>query len=170
MTNRPPAPRGSVVRAAEIPAERGAGGANVRTLLDTGGGGSGLVRQQVDMPPQSSFSGRAGEAGAIWFVIDGTGLLEINGQPGAPLRPDLGLRVPPGSDFLVLAGEDAELRLDLVSLPAATDASAAGSGPQGRPPRGRGPAASRFRRTADTEFPLPFRPRRRSAVAHQFHG
>src|SRR5260221_5073553 len=126
MTNRPPAQGGSVIRAAEIPAERGAGGANVRTLLDTGGGGPGLVRQQVDMPPQSSFSGRAGEAGALWFVIDGTGQLEINGQPGAPLRPDLGLPGPPGSDFLVLAGEDAELRLDLVSLPAATDAGAAG--------------------------------------------
>src|SRR5258708_9846514 len=100
MTNRPPAQGGSVTRAAEIPAERGAGGANVRTLLDTGGGGPGLVRQQVDMPPQSSFSGRAGEAGALWVVIHGTGQLEINGQPRAPRRPDPVLRAPPPSDFL----------------------------------------------------------------------
>src|SRR5258706_2889934 len=161
MINRPPAPRGSVVRAAEIPAERGAGGANVRTLLDTGGRGPGLVRQQVDMPPQSSFSGRAGEAGALWFVIDGTGLLEINGQPGAPLRPDLGLRVPPGSDFLVMAGEDAELRLDLVSLPAATDASAAGLGPHDGAPRGRGLPRCGAATTPGREVPVPFWPGRR---------
>jgi mannose-6-phosphate isomerase-like protein (cupin superfamily) len=170
MTNRPPASRGSVIRAAEIPAERGAGGANVRTLLDTGGGGPGLVRQQVDMPPQSSFSGRAGEAGALWFVIDGTGLLEINGQPGAPLRPDLGLRVPPGSDFLVLAGEDAELRLDLVSLPAAADASAAGSGPDDGALRSRDLAGCDVETTGDRQFRVLFGPDRDCAVATQFVG
>src|SRR5260221_8235903 len=158
MINRPPAPRGSVVRAAAIAAERGAGGANVRTLLNTAGRGPGLVRQQVDMPPQSSFSGRAGEAGALWFVIDGTGLLEINGQPGAPLRPDLGLRVPPGSDFLVLAGEDAELRLDLVSLPAATDASAAVAGPADGAPPGPGPAGPGRGATAGRGLPVPCGP------------
>src|SRR5258708_40245729 len=150
MTSRPPAPRGSVVRAEEIPAERGAGGASVRTLLDTGSGGPGLVRRRVDMPPQSSFPGRAGEAGEVWFVIDGRGQLDISGQPGAALRPDLGLWVPPGSDFLVLAGEDAELRLDLVSLPAAGEAGAARRAPAARArPRG-APAGRRAEANADT--------------------
>src|SRR5260221_2403993 len=170
MINRPPAPRGSVVRAAAIAAERGAGGANVRTLLNTAGRGPGLVRQQVDMPPQSTFSACAGDAAALGFVIDGTGLLETNGQPGAPLRPDLGLRVPPGSDFLVLAGEDAELRLDLVSLPAATDASAAGSGPDDGALRSRDLAGCDVETTGDRQFRVLFGPDRDCAVATQFVG
>src|SRR5260221_14643899 len=100
MTNRPPAPLGSVVRAAEIPAERGAGGANVRTLLDTGGRGSGLERQQVDIPPQTSFSGPAGVLGALLFVVAGTGLLAINRPPRGPLKAALSLRVTPRPQLL----------------------------------------------------------------------
>jgi hypothetical protein len=32
------------------------------------------------VPRQSSFAGRAGEAGDLWFVIDGIGQLDITGQ------------------------------------------------------------------------------------------
>src|SRR5260370_26181093 len=72
MTSRPPAPRGSVVRSEEIPAERGAGGASVRTLLDTGSGGRGLVRHQVDMPRLTSHSGTAGGAGEVGVLVAAT--------------------------------------------------------------------------------------------------
>jgi mannose-6-phosphate isomerase-like protein (cupin superfamily) len=170
MTSRPPAPRGSVVRAEEILAERGAGGASVRTLLDTGSGGPGLVRRRVDMPPQSSFSGQAGGAGEVWFVIDGRGQLNISGQPGAALRPDLGLWVPPGSDFQVLAGEDAELRLDLVSLPAVGEAGAQGPDPDAGALRSRDLADCEVETTGDRRFRVLFGPERGCAVATQFVG
>jgi mannose-6-phosphate isomerase-like protein (cupin superfamily) len=159
-----------VVRAEEIPAERGAGGASVRTLLDTGSGGPGLIRRRVDMPRQSSFSGRAGEAGELWFVIDGAGQLELTGQPGAPLRPDLGLLVPPASDFRVLAGEDAELRLDIVSLPALDEEGAAGSDPDGGALRSRNLADCEVETTGDRQFRVLFGPERDCEVATQFVG
>jgi mannose-6-phosphate isomerase-like protein (cupin superfamily) len=170
VTSLPPRAPGSVVSAAEIPAERGAGGASVRTLLDTGSGGPGLVRRRVDIPRQSSFSGRTGEAGELWFVIDGTGQLDITGLPGAPLRPDLGLFVPPGSDFRVLAGEDDELRLDLVSLPAFGDVSSAGSDPDGGALRSRDLADCEVETTGDRRFRVLFGPERGCAVATQFVG
>jgi len=159
-----------VVREKEIQAERGAGGASVRTLLDTGSGGPGLVRRRVDMPRQSSFSGRAGEAGELWFVIDGTGQLDITGQRGARLRPDLALLVPPGSDFRVIAGEDAELRLDLVSLPADGDVGAAGSDPDSGALRSRDLADCEVETTGDRQFRVLFGPERDCAVATQFVG
>lgn len=170
MTSRPPVPHASLVRAEEITAELGAGGATVRTLLDTGSGGPGLVRRRVDVPPQSSFSGQAGEAGEVWFVIDGLGQLDIGGQPRAPLRPDLGLLVPPGSDFRVLAGEGAELRLDLVSLPAVGEAGATGSDPAGGALRTRDLADCEVETTGDRQFRVLFGPERDCAVATQFVG
>jgi mannose-6-phosphate isomerase-like protein (cupin superfamily) len=159
-----------VVRAGEIRAQRDAGGATVRTLLDTGAGRPGLLRRGVDMPRQSSFSGRAGEAGELWFVIDGTGQLEITGQPGARLRPDVGLFVPPGSDFRILAGEDAELRLDLVSLPALGEAGSAGSDPEGGALLSRDLADCEVETTGDRQFRVLFGPERDCAVATQFVG
>ena len=170
MTSLPSAARGSVVRAEEVPAERGAGGASVRTLLDTGSGGPGLVRRRVDMPRQSSFSGRAGEAGELWFVIDGIGQLDVTGQPGAPLRPDLGLFVPPGSDFRVLSREDGELRLDIVSLPAIGEGGATGSDLAGGPLRSRELAGCEVETTGDRQFRVLFGPDRGCAVATQFVG
>jgi mannose-6-phosphate isomerase-like protein (cupin superfamily) len=170
MTSLPSAARGSVVRAEEVPAERGAGGASVRTLLDTGSGGPGLVRRRVDMPRQSSFAGRAGEAGELWFVIDGTGQLDVTGQPGAPLRPDLGLFVLPGSEFRVLAAEDGELRLDIVSLPGFGEGDVAGSDPTGGALRSRDLAGCEVETTGDRRFRVLFGPDRGCAVATQFVG
>ena len=170
MTSRGPAARGSVVRAEEVPAERAAGGASVRTLLDTGSGAPGLIRRRVDVPPQSSFSGRAGEAGELWFVIAGTGQLDITGHAGTPLRPDLGLWVPPGSDFRVLAGEGTDMRLDLVSLPASGEAGAAVSDPDAGPLRSRDLAGCEVETTGDRQFRVLFGPARDCAVATQFMG
>jgi mannose-6-phosphate isomerase-like protein (cupin superfamily) len=170
LTSLGPRTPGSVVRAAEIPAERDAGGASIRTLLDTGSDGPGLLRRRVDMPRKSSFSGRAGEAGELWFVIEGTGQLDITGQPGAPLRADRGLFVPPGTDFRVLAGEDAELRLDLVSLPAPGEAGAADSDPDGGALRSRDLAECEIETTGDRQFRVLFGPERDCAVATQFVG
>lgn len=170
MTSLPPRHWGSVVSAEEIPVERGAGGASVRTLLDTGSGGPGLVRRRVDVPRQSSFAGRAGEAGDLWFVIDGIGQLDITGQLSAPLRPDLGLWLPPGSDFRILTGEDAALRLDLVSLPATGEAGAAGTGPDHGALQCRDLAGCEVETTGDRQFRVLFGPERDCEVATQFVG
>src|SRR5262249_50169963 len=79
------------------------GGASVQILLDTGAGGPGLVRRRVEVPPGSSLSNAAGEAGDLWFVIDGTGTLEVDGQPPTLLLPDRALRVPANLAFRMLA-------------------------------------------------------------------
>jgi mannose-6-phosphate isomerase-like protein (cupin superfamily) len=157
-----------VVRAEEIPAERGAGGASVRTLLDTGSGGPGLVRRHVDIPRQMGHSGTAGAAGELWFVIEGTGQLDAAGQSGVRLMPDRAVWVPPGSDFEVLVGEASKLRLDVVALPAGP--SDAGAGQAGRRLQSRDFAECEIETTGDRQFRVLFGPGRGCSVATQFVG
>jgi len=169
MTNLPAGRRGSVVRADEIPAERGAGGESVRTLLDTGWGGPGLVRHQVDMPRLTSHSGTAGEAGELWFVVEGIGHLDVGEQLGVRLMPDRAVWVPPGSEFQVLAGEGNKLRLDVVTLPA-TGASAAAGEQSGRSLQSQDFAHCEIETTGDRQFRVLFGPGRGCSVATQFVG
>lgn len=96
----------------------GAGGARVRTLLDTGAGRGGLVRRLVEVPPGSQFEGTGGPGGELAFVIAGRGRLTSAVMPAAPVRPGTGLWLPPGVQYRLAAGGPDELRLDSVSLPA----------------------------------------------------
>ncbi len=164
MTCPHPVPGGAVVQTDHIPAQPGSGGASVRTLLDTGAGGPGLVRRQVELRPRSSYRGTAGAAGDLWFVIDGAGQMDVSGQPAA-LLPDRGLLVPGGSDLRILAAEDASLRLDVVSLPAADDRASDGDVLQSRDF-----SDCEIETTGDRQFRVLFGPGRGCSVATQFVG
>jgi mannose-6-phosphate isomerase-like protein (cupin superfamily) len=168
MTSRLPA--GAIVQADQVPAETVAGGASVRTLLDTGAGGPGLIRRHIDMPPQSGYSGTAGEAGEMWFVIRGTGRLDVGGQPGPQLRPDRAVWVPPGSAYEVAAGDGAELRLDVVALPAAGPSAEASAEQAARPLQDKDFADCEIETTGDRQFRVLFGPGKGCSVATQFVG
>ena len=71
---------GPVVLTADIPVDYMTGGARVRTLLDTGRAGPGLVRRLAEIPPGALLDGTAGSAGELWFVISGHGRLDGDGQ------------------------------------------------------------------------------------------
>jgi mannose-6-phosphate isomerase-like protein (cupin superfamily) len=166
-----PAP-GVVVRAADVSADNTVAGVCMRTLVATGPGEVGLVRRLAELAPRASLQGRAGGAGELWFVIEGSGLLEVAGQPALPLKPDRGVRLPPGSTYEVRAGEDAGLRVDLVSLPAdARDkASAPGQVTKRLAPHGRDFAECEIEVTGDRQFRVLFGPGRDCDVATQFVG
>jgi quercetin dioxygenase-like cupin family protein len=78
--------------------------------------------------------------------------------------------MPPGAAYQVRAGEDGELRLDVVSLPAATSGTPGSEGP------GRDALASRdfadceIETTGDRQFRVVFGPGRGCSVATQFVG
>ncbi len=158
--------RGAVVRADQIPAEPGSGGASVRRLLDTGAGGPGLVRRLVDVPPGSSFAGTARDAGELWFVVGGSGQLAIGGRPGTALRADRAVWVPAGSGFDVQAGDGAQLRLDIVALP--EDAPPAD--PASRDPQTSDFVDCEIETTGDRQFRVLFGPGHGCSVATQFVG
>jgi quercetin dioxygenase-like cupin family protein len=157
-------PRGVIVRTGDIVATEAAGGAAVRTLIDTGGGGPALVRRLVEVAPRTGFAGQTAPAGEVWFVIQGTGRLEITGQPGVALRTDRGVLPPPGSDYQIRAGDEG-LRLDVVAFPSSGDEDASG-----------GKLVSRdfndceIETTGDRQFRVLFGPGRDCAVATQFVG
>ncbi len=111
---------GTVVRAEDIQADRTATGARLQTLLDAGPDGSRLARRLVDIAPRSRFDGVTGAAGELWFVIGGTGRVDVQGHPGVPVGPDQGLWLPPGARYQLHADGPADLRLDAVALPGGT--------------------------------------------------
>ena len=178
---------GPVVRAADVRAHRTDTGASMKVLLDTGSDGPagpvpGLVRRMVDVPPGCIFTGTAGPGGELWFVVGGTARLDLDGAPGPACSPDRGLWVPPGAAYQVAAGEGAELRLDIVTLPAAT-AGAAGPvasavrepGPADatadpRTPRSRDLRDCEIETTGDRKFRVLFGPGLGCSVATQFVG
>jgi mannose-6-phosphate isomerase-like protein (cupin superfamily) len=163
-------PAGAIVQADQVPAETASGGASVRTLLDTGSGGPGLIRRHIDMPPQTSHSGTAGEAGEMWFVIRGTGQLDVHGQSGPQLRPDRAVWVPPGSAYQVAAGDGAELRLDIVALPATGPSAEASAEQAARPLQDKDFADCEIETTGDRQFRVLFGPGKGCSVATQFVG
>jgi mannose-6-phosphate isomerase-like protein (cupin superfamily) len=163
-------PAGAIVQADQVPAETVAGGASVRTLLDTGQSGPGLIRRHVDMPPRSGYSGTAGEAGELWFVMRGTGRLDVGDQPGPELRPDRAVWVPAGAEFQVLAEAETELRLDTVALPAGGASEVASAEQAARPLQDRDFADCEIETTGDRQFRVLFGPGQGCSVATQFVG
>lgn len=160
---------GAVVQAADIHPDGSAVGATIRTLFDLG---SGLVRRLADIAPGSQFAGAAGEAGELWFVIGGYGSLTIDGHPDLALRPDRGVFLPPSARYELRHDNDnpradgTELRLDMVTLPAGSTASAGGPG---------GPLTwdlidCEVETTGDRRFRVLFGPGRGCSVATQFVG
>jgi quercetin dioxygenase-like cupin family protein len=127
--------------------------------------GHGLARQLVRVPPGSPFGGTAGPGGELWFVMAGNGRLEASGLASAPLGRDTGAWLPPGTEYQLLAGPAAEIRMDQVSLPA----DPARSAPAGAP------RLSRLRdcaveQTGDRRFRVLLGPGRGCEAATQFVG
>jgi mannose-6-phosphate isomerase-like protein (cupin superfamily) len=167
---------GAVVRAADVHADRTTTGASVRTLLGAGSDIPCLTRRLVDVPPQSQFEGIAGAAGELWFVIDGTGQLDVDDHPVLSLRADAGVWLPPGARFRLNADGPADLRVDAVTLPAASLPAAIGPPGHHPSPHHPGPPLARHLRdcevetTGDRQFRVLFGPGRDCAVATQFAG
>jgi len=163
---------GVVVRAADIGAEQIVAGVSSRTLVATAPGEAGLVRRLAELAPRTRLQGRAGGGGELWFVIEGSGLLEAAGQPALRLQPDRAMLLPPGSTYDVSAGESAGLRLDLVSLPGVghDQAGAAGQAHKHATPVSRDFARCEIETTGDRQFRVLFGPGRDCEVATQFVG
>lgn len=144
----------------------------MRTLLDCRSAGPGLVRRGLDVRARSRFEGTAGSAGELWFVIAGTGTLDCGSDHRRELTQDRGLWIPPGSDFVVRAGDGSDLRLDIVVLPEEADTPAHAADPAPVP----GPALAADLRdcdietTGDRKFRVLFGPGRRCSAATQFVG
>jgi quercetin dioxygenase-like cupin family protein len=162
---------GAIVNAAQVRAGRTPTGVVIRELIGPGPDGPGLSRRLVDIPKRARCEGVAGAAGELWYVIGGTGSLETGGGDQQPLRPGLGLWVPAGSMYLVRASDDADLRVDVVTLPASPSAQrGAGQAPAPIAPLVRELSDCDVEVTGDRRFRVLFGPGRDCEVATQFVG
>jgi mannose-6-phosphate isomerase-like protein (cupin superfamily) len=164
---------GAVVHTADVAVDLVAVGASLRTMLDSGPDGARLARRLIELQPGSALDGEAGADGELWFVIAGTGTVAINRDPGTALQPDRGLWMPPGARYQVRAGDEAQLRLDLVTLPPVAPGDH--PGPQSSAPVQTAPLTSDFldcevETTGDRKFRVLFGPGRGCATATQFVG
>jgi mannose-6-phosphate isomerase-like protein (cupin superfamily) len=96
-------------------------------LACTGPDGSGLVCTLAVVPPGGRHLGAAGAGGELWFVISGSGRLELGGTPGPALVPDRGLRIPAGTRYQLECDGANLLRLEIVALPGRSPWPPAGS-------------------------------------------
>jgi quercetin dioxygenase-like cupin family protein len=143
-------------------------------LARTGTGGSGLVCTLAVVPPRRHHAGVAGAGGELWFVIEGSGSLKVNGAAAPALVTDRGLRIPAGAAYELACGPAGRLRIDFAALPGGN------SWPTTRNirPATHGAAApfSRDLRdcpvetTGDRKFRVLFGPGRDCPVATQFVG
>ena len=81
-------------------------------------GRTGLVRRLVTVALGSAVEGIAGSGGELWYVICGRGRLDAGDYRGVPVGGESGAWIPPGTRFRLRADPDAEIRLDVVALPA----------------------------------------------------
>jgi quercetin dioxygenase-like cupin family protein len=90
----------------------------MQPAADPGRAPTGLVRRMISVPVGSRFEGTAGSGGELWFMIAGSGRLDIGGlgQRDAPVTRDTGMWLPPGCRYRLDA--DSDVRLDAVALPA----------------------------------------------------
>jgi mannose-6-phosphate isomerase-like protein (cupin superfamily) len=148
-------------------------GAGLTVLARTGTGGAGLVCTLAEVLPGGVHTGKAGAAGELWFVIEGSGRLDLDGVPGPALVPDRGLWIPPGGKYQLECKGGAELRLDMVALPslgllAQWNARARAAGANG--PLSRDLRDCPAEMTGDRKFQVLFGPGRDCAAATQFVG
>jgi mannose-6-phosphate isomerase-like protein (cupin superfamily) len=177
-----------VVLSTDIPPKRLPGGALGRTLVSTSADTTGLVKRLIEIPPAAGYSGQAGRdagggaggAGELWFVLGGSGRLEVDGQPdgGRRLSARQGVLLPEGARFRVVADGPEPLRLDISMLGAPATGQSATGGDGG----GGGGAAEdggarvadladcEVQVTGDREFRVLFGPANGCAAATQFVG
>jgi mannose-6-phosphate isomerase-like protein (cupin superfamily) len=148
-------------------------GTRLTVLARTQEGGGGLVRTLAEVPPGGRHAGAADAGGELWFVIEGSGRLDLDGTPGPPVVPDRGLRIPAGSAYRLECDRALGLRLDMVALPAPSwpadeDARLTASG--AAEPLSRDLRDCPAETTGDRKFRVLFGPGRGCAVATQFVG
>jgi mannose-6-phosphate isomerase-like protein (cupin superfamily) len=148
-------------------------GTTLTVLARTRAGGSGLVRTLAAIPARRRYAGTAQAGGELWFVIEGSGRLELDGAPGPALLADRGLRIPAGSVYRLESGRAGGLRLDMVALPgpSRSDGPSRSAGPS----RPAGPVSRDLRdclaeTTGDRTFRVLFGPGRGCEEATQFVG
>jgi mannose-6-phosphate isomerase-like protein (cupin superfamily) len=140
--------------------------AGLTALACTGTHGSGLVCTLAVVPPGGRHVGAAGAGGELWFVIEGSGRLELGGAPGPALVPDRGLLIPAGAAYqLECTGADL-LCLEVVALPGRSSGAAAGAGHLISRDLRDCPAET----TGDRNFRVLFGPGRDCSVATHFVG
>jgi mannose-6-phosphate isomerase-like protein (cupin superfamily) len=143
---------------------------------------AGLVRRQITLAPGSPLRGLAGPGGELWFVIAGTGRLDVGTLPGtvdvgtlpgavgagtlpgAAVGAGTGCRIPPGAEYRLRAEED--ILLDAVALPAPP----AGSLIAEEEPRLSELAGCEVERTGNRRFRVLLGPGRGCEAATQFVG
>jgi mannose-6-phosphate isomerase-like protein (cupin superfamily) len=148
-------------------------GTRLTVLARTGTGGSGLVRTMAEIPPAGRHAGTAADGGELWFVIEGSGRLDLGGAPGPALVPDRGLWIPPGTAYRLEPSGGNGLRVDLVALPAAVSSAPGQDAPAangGDVPLGRDLRDCAVEMTGDREFRVLFGPGHDCAAATQFVG
>lgn len=147
---------------------------SLTVLARTGTDGSGLIRTLAVVPPRRRHVGVAGAGGELWFVIEGSGSLKVDGAPAPALVADRGFWIPAGAAYELACSAAGSLRIDFVALPGGISRPAGGNI---RPAAGG--AAAPFSRdlrdcpvetTGDREFRVLFGPGRGCAVATQFVG
>ena len=126
-------------------------------------GSTGLVRRQVTVAPGSAFEGIAGSGGELWYLISGHGRLDAGEYQGAPAGGASGAWLPPGAGYRLQADPDANIRLDVVALPA-PGPGAAGS------PRLAELRDCEVERTGNRRFRVLLGPGRGCEAATQFVG
>jgi quercetin dioxygenase-like cupin family protein len=132
-------------------------------------GEPGLVRSLAEVPPGGVHAGTAAPGGELWFVIEGSGRLDLDGAPGPALLPDRGMWIPGGTACRLQSGGSGWLRLDMVALPAQplpTEPGTEGAGV----PLSRDLRDCPVETTGDRQFRVLFGPGRDCSVATQFVG
>jgi mannose-6-phosphate isomerase-like protein (cupin superfamily) len=148
-------------------------GTSLTVLARTGAAGSGLVRTLAEIPPGGRHTGTAGVGGELWFVIEGSGRLELDGALGPALVPDRGLWIPVGTAYQLDSDEAGRLCLDTVALPAVswpTDGDAPPASNGADVPLSRDLRDCPAEMTGDRKFRVLFGPGRDCAAATQFVG
>jgi mannose-6-phosphate isomerase-like protein (cupin superfamily) len=147
---------------------------SLRVLARTGTDGSGLTCTLAVVPPGRHHVGVAGAGGELWFVMEGSGSLSVDGAPAPALVADRGLWIPAGAVCELASSAAGRLRIVVVALPGGTSWPA---GANIRPAAGG--AAAPFSRdlrdcpaqtTGDRKFRVLFGPGRGCPVATQFVG
>jgi mannose-6-phosphate isomerase-like protein (cupin superfamily) len=148
----------------------GTNGASRTVLARTGANGFGLVCSMAEIPPRGQFRSAARAGGELWFVIDGSARLDLEGTSGFVLVPDRALWIPPG-DYQLKCDGAVRLRLQMVALPGSRPTGGSKSAARGAA----GPLSRDLRdcpaeTTGDRTFRVLFGPGRDCAVATQFVG
>jgi mannose-6-phosphate isomerase-like protein (cupin superfamily) len=146
-------------------------GASLTILARTGTPGRGLVRSMAEIPPGGRHGGTAAAGGELWFVIEGSGQLDVDGEPGPALVPERGLLIPAGSAYELQPDGPGGLRIDIVTLPGPAHDDGATQPDRGaRSPLSRDLRDCTVETTGDRTFRVLFDPATGCPVATQFVG